>query len=292
MRFHVPALLLLLAVPFAVPAQQASLPGAVYKSDAEGWQVKPPKAWKHVLKDGKVMMGSDTEAGLMLAWFQPGVTYAQVQQYAKEPYQEEGLVLTPGPAAPFATKAGKALAVEYTGRAMDGTTIKGRAIAIVGAKGAVYAVGLTTQEQHAAHAKRVNELAKGVSFFTPKVGAGVALLNGPMCKWSGSTSGGGSYSSTQRMTFDGKGNVSWGSESTFSGSTTNNVGDTTSTWGGYGGNQHKPTDMGRYTVVGETVNIVWGDGNTMACKAHHKNGTQIVELMCGNKKLWGRGLCD
>lgn len=285
-------LFLLLAFPLAAPAQQASLPGALYKSDAEGWQVQPPKVWKYALQGGKLMIGSDTEAGLMLAWFQPGVTYEQAVEYAKQPYEEQGLVLTPGPAAPFATKAGRALVVEYTGQAMDGSTIKSRAVAIVGAKGVVYAVGVTTQPQFAALSKRVDELAKGVSFFTPKVGAGVALINGPMCAWSGSSSGSSSYSSSQRMNFDGKGNVTWGSESSFSGSIKDGSGDTTATYGGYGGNVNKPSDLGRYTVVGEAVTIVWGDGSTMACTAHHKNGTQIVELMCGNKKLWGRGLCE
>ena len=283
--------LLLLALPLTASAQAVSAPGAAYKSDGEGWQVQPPKAWKHVFKDGKLVLASDTEAGVMFAWFQPGVTYAKLEQLAKEPYEEQGIVLTPGAAAPFKTKAGKALAVDYTGAAPDGTTIRGRAIGVAGTNGAVFAVALTTQEQFAAHSKRVDALARGISFFKPKVGAGVALINVAMCSWSGSTSMGGSYSSTRRMTFDGKGNVSWGAESTFSGSTTNDVGDTTSSWGGYGGNQHTPTDMGRSTDAGDTVNISWGDGSSMSCTVHHRNGAQIVELKCDGK-LWGRGLCD
>jgi hypothetical protein len=288
MRFGRLALLFVLALPLAAPAQQASLPGALYKSDSEGWQVQPPKAWKHSVQNGKLMIGSDTEAGLMLAWFQAGLTYEQAQEYAKLPYQEQGLVLTPGPAAPFATKAGKAFVVEYTGQAMDGSTIKSRSMAIAGAKGVVYVAGVTTAPQFAALSKRVDELAKGVSFFTPKVGAGAALISGPLCAWSG----GSNYSSSQKMFFDGKGNVSWGSELAIGGSIKDSSGDTTATYSGYTGNANKPSDLGRYTVAGDAVNITWGDGSTMACKAHHKNGTQIVELMCGNKKLWGRGLCD
>ena len=118
-----------IVLPFTA-AGQASAPGAAYKSDGEGWQIQPPKAWKHALQNGKLMIGSDTEAGLMLAWFQAGLTYEQAQEYAKQPYQEQGLVLMPGPAAPFVTKAGKAFVVEYSGKAMDGSTIKSRSISI------------------------------------------------------------------------------------------------------------------------------------------------------------------
>ena len=52
-----------------------------------------------------------------------------------------------------------------------------------------------------------------------------------------------------------------------------------------------PTDVGAYTVIGDAVNIRWGDGTVQNCTVHHRNSGQIAELMCG-KKLYGRGLCE
>lgn len=289
------AFLFLLALPLTAGGQ-ASANGALYKSDGEGWQIQPPKAWKHALTNGKLMIGSDTEAGLMLAWLQPGLTYEQAAEYAKQPYQEEGLVLMPGAAKPFATKAGKAFVVEYTGTAMDGQTVKSRSISIAGAKGVIYAVAVTTEPQFAALSKRVDEMAKTATFFTPKAGAvgagggggaGVSLIQGAMCAWSS----GSSYSSSQKMFFDGKGNVSWGSEMAFGGSIKDGGGNETATYSGYTGNQNESSSMGRYSVQGDAVNIQWGDGTTMACTVHHRNSGRVAELMCG-KKLFGGGLCE
>ena len=196
MNRFVALVLLALAIPFIAGGQSA--PGAVYKSDGEGWQIQPPKTWKHAVKDGKLMIGSDTETGLMLAWFQVGLTYEQAQEYAKQPYQESGLVLMPSKATPFATKAGKAFAVDYSGKAMDGSMIKSRSITIAGAKGVIYVAGVTTEPQFAALSKKTDEMAKTVTFFTPKVaagGAGASLIKGPMCAWSGSSG----YSSSSKM---------------------------------------------------------------------------------------------
>ena len=286
---RIAALFLLLALPFTA-AGQASANGALYKSDTEGWQIQPGKAWKHAVQNGKLTIGSDTEAGLMLAWLQAGLTLEQAKEYAKQPYQEEGLVLMPGAATPFTTKAGKAFVVEYTGKAMDGSTIKSRSVSIAAGKGVLYVVADTTEPQFAALSKKLDEMAKTVSFSTPKVaaaGAGASLIQGPMCAWSG----GGNYSSSSKMFFDGKGYVSWGSESSFSGSIKDGGGNTTATYGGYGGNQNMPSDVGAYTVQGDAVNIKWGDGTVQNCTVHHRNGGQIAELMCG-KKLYGRGLCE
>jgi len=288
MNRFVALVLLALAIPFIAGGQSA--PGALYKSDGEGWQIQPPKTWKHAVKDGKLMIGSDTEAGLLLAWFQAGLTYEQAQEYAKQPYQESGLVLMPGKAAPFTTKAGKAFAVDYSGKAMDGSMIKSRTIAIAGAKGVIYVAGVTTEPQYAALSKKTDEMAKTVTFFTPKVaagGAGASLIKGPMCAWSGSSG----YSSSSKMFFDGKGYVSWGSESSFSGSIKDGGGNETASYSGYGGNQNMPSDVGAYTVNGDAVNIRWGDGTVQNCTVHHRNSGVIAELMCG-KKLYGRGLCE
>src|SRR5689334_16203723 len=139
MRFkNAAAALVLVAIPFAVGAGQVSAPGALYKSEAEGWQVQMPKAWKYSENAGKLGIGSDTEAGLMFAWFTPGLTLEQAKMYATQPYQEQGLVLNPtGSAAFTAAKGTQAIATNYKGTGPDGSVIVGRAVTVIGAKGGV-----------------------------------------------------------------------------------------------------------------------------------------------------------
>src|SRR5688572_9955058 len=76
------------ATPPAAPAT-----GALYKSDGEGWQFRVPKSWKHGTQGGKVVVGSDTEAGAIIAFYQEGLTLAQMEQQAQAGIQEQGVSL-------------------------------------------------------------------------------------------------------------------------------------------------------------------------------------------------------
>ncbi len=280
--------------PNKAPAERAAVTasGAAHRAEAEGWEIKTPQNWKFAVQGPRVLFGSDTEAGLIVVWFTPGATFEQVQQTAAQPYVENGLTLTPtGAPKPFGTKGGKAVVVDTQGMAADGSTIVSHGIGIAGPNGAVAIVGLTLPDKLKALSARVDEMGRSVSFFTPKVAAGASLLSGAMCSWSGSSSTGSSMSNTQRMVFDGKGNVGHGSETTFSG-TTGSVGDANRTdYSGAAGNQFANSSVGRYTVSGNQVQIQW-QGNVQDCTVHNRgNGGRITELMCG-KKLWGGALCE
>lgn len=272
-------LLLTLVVPSAAFA-------AEIKSDSEGWSVKVPAAWKHGETAGRYVLGSDTEAGLIVAWFAQGVTWEQMKQSASDGINEQGLVMSPmGEAVASKVKAGRTLSVTLSGMGSDGVEIRGYAIGILAPNGSLGLLGLTTPDKFANLKKRVDAMAESVDFFKPKVGAGVAMLQGPICSYSG----GNIASTTRRFNFDGKGNVTFGAE-TIAGSDLG-VNGSDGSWSAVMGNQHDASSRGTYSVVGDRV-VVRINDNTYDCRVHFRqqNGA-ITELKCGSQ-LWGRGLCD
>jgi hypothetical protein len=105
-------------------------------------------------------------------------------------------------------------------------------------------------------------------------------LNGTLCSWSGSSNSSSSYSRTQKVAFDGKGNFQFGSEAGFS----SNSGIA------YSGNPN--VQRGTYSVGDRSVVLYFQDGNRYEVQINMRqnNGT-ITELMYGNT-LYAKGLCD
>jgi hypothetical protein len=109
------------------------------------------------------------------------------------------------------------------------------------------------------------------------------LLQGNLCSWSGSSSGYGnsSYSSSTRVYFDGQGNFSYSSESSFSGDAGM----------AYGGNQGAGNG-GTYRVMGNQVHLQFNDGTTGVAQINmQQDDGRITELMYEGT-LYGAGLCE
>ena len=112
-------------------------------------------------------------------------------------------------------------------------------------------------------------------------GGSNAQLRGRLCRWSGSSSSysGTSYSSTAAIEFDGRGQVMYSSESSFSG----NSGIA------YGGSGGTP---GTYQVNGNDVIVRLEDGSQISAHVNmRQNDGRITELMVKGK-LWATGLCE
>jgi frataxin-like iron-binding protein CyaY len=112
-------------------------------------------------------------------------------------------------------------------------------------------------------------------------GAGLEWqLNGSLCSWSGSSGSASSYSRTQKIVFDGRGNFQFGSESSFS----SNAGIA------YSGNPNVET--GTYRVGENSVTLNFKSGETYQVKINMRqnNGT-ITELMHSGT-LYAKGLCN
>lgn len=111
-------------------------------------------------------------------------------------------------------------------------------------------------------------------------GGAVGNLKGTLCSWSGSSGGSSSYSRTERISFDGIGNFTFGNESSFSG----NAGIA------YGSNPN--VQRGTYRVEESAVILQFQSGESyrVEIKMRQNNG-MITELM-HNGKLYAKGLCE
>lgn len=108
------------------------------------------------------------------------------------------------------------------------------------------------------------------------------LLQGTLCAWSGSSSSTGSYSSTQRVTFDGAGRFGIGSESSFS----NTAGLGYGSGDGEGGTYEVTSPQ-----VGAPIRIRWNSGEEDVAYVHFLAGGRITEVKYG-KQVFGAPLCN
>jgi hypothetical protein len=117
---------------------------------------------------------------------------------------------------------------------------------------------------------------------TQPTGAGGPLwqLQGSLCYWSGSSSSYSSYSRTEKLTFDGKGNFIFGKEGSFSG----DAGLT------YSGNPN--VDGGTYRIEGNKVTLTFRSGEVYQLDINiRQDDGRITELMYQGK-LYAVSLCE
>jgi hypothetical protein len=172
------------------PPKAKAATGQPHRVDHEGWQVRTPARWKLAVQGARVLFGSDTEAGLIVVWFAPDVTYEQMESQAATGAAQMGMSLA-GPAISDEMKGGRALVTELLGTAPDGTRMRGRAVGVAGSAGVVAVVGLTTPEKFDVLRQRVDAVARSVSFFTPKRSPAMHHLAGAWWHYHGTNTGSG-----------------------------------------------------------------------------------------------------
>lgn len=161
------------ARPLAMPERMA---GTLFQKDAWGVSFNLPPAWRAVEKDGKVLVVSDTEAGLMLVQFVPRTTRAELLAGYREGLRDGGFVAMPvAEATAFDVAGGTALAGLMEGRAQDGTSLRVRSIGVLSRfGGAVVVVGLTTPPQFSKLQASTEALSRSISFQAPPKAAPIA----------------------------------------------------------------------------------------------------------------------
>lgn len=177
----------------------------------------------------------------------------------------------------------------YDGQAMAYQVLGGSLIVMTGDGPAVYQYRVDGDQATFASDALTLRCRRGAARSAPASGATAGasggkfnhLLQGTLCYWSGSSSGGASYASTTRVSFDGRGRFTTGSES----SASNQAGQAYSGGGGEGGT---------YEVlggsVGATIRIKWGDGSVGTATVHFVVDGQITEIKYG-ERLYGKALC-
>jgi hypothetical protein len=166
-------------VKTVVPSTTAAT-GAEYRDDVDGWSVRTPDAWKFTAKGMTLTFGSDTEAGTIFVKYSRGWSLSQMEQGASSYIQQLGAKQL-GRSSAFKSKAGKAIVLELAGSTAQGA-LHGRAIGIVGARGSLTIVGLTTPEKIDRLRQRVDQIALSAKFVEPK--PALEALVGPWWRYS------------------------------------------------------------------------------------------------------------
>ena len=144
--------------------------GSRFNHEKWGISFVTPSGWKVGEKQGLLLMGSDTEAGLIIIRLARKVTLEQLIQDYSQGVQEEGLNLMPTMQAQnFPAGQNRAAAGELAGVAQDGARIRARSVAVASPYGdAAVVMGLTTEEKYAGLKPRVESIASSFQFSPPQ----------------------------------------------------------------------------------------------------------------------------
>ena len=111
---------------------------------------------------------------------------------------------------------------------------------------------------------------------------GGRYLNGTLCEYGSSSSSTSysSYSHTNRLYFDGRGNFKFGSESSYSGSA------------GSAYSSDNASETGTYSISGDEVILTFNDGSVYKLSIYFiQDDGRITEMYYG-EKLYAAGLCE
>jgi len=145
-------------------------PGNRFSYEKWGISFNKPSGWKVGERPGLLLMGSDTEAGLIIIRLARKATLNQLIQEYGEGVHEEGLNLMPTiQAQEFAAGRNPAVAGELAGAAQDGARIRARTVSVASPFGdAAVVFGMTTEEKYAGLKPRVESIARSFQFAQPK----------------------------------------------------------------------------------------------------------------------------
>jgi len=219
----------------AAASPAAPTRGSRYRHDNWGISFVTPPGWKVGERQGLLLMGSDTEAGMIIIRLARRTGLQQLVQDYGEGMQEEGLQLMPTvQAREFPAGQNQAVAGELAGVAQDGARIRARAVAVASPFGdAVVVLGMTTEEKYAGLKPRVESIASSFEFSQPKAPPVLEAIAGQYYYISSS-----SYGSSERyidMCSDGRFSSRSGTYSTGGAGTAYGEGGQSAQWTAEGG---------------------------------------------------------
>lgn len=161
--------------PSGTPARESGARSTFAKA-AWGASFQVPGGWKAAEKDGSVLLGSDTEAGLIIVRYFPSATREGALAEFQKGVHEGGVEASPtGAAVDFRAKGGAAIAGELSGADTQGTPLQIRTIAVLTPFGGALSVsGLTTPPQYATLKARTDAIAASATFKKPPKVSGLA----------------------------------------------------------------------------------------------------------------------
>ncbi len=207
-----------LLISLAPALAQAQSSGVPWRKDAWGLELRVPTGWRSGEQNGVLLMGGDSEAGLIVVRYLPKTTQAELVSGYQGGVNEEGVRLSPsGEAQEFKAPGGTALSGELSGLSAEGATLRAQSVAVLSRwGGAAVVFGLTDEAHFAGLRARVEEIARSLRFREPKAPKGAEVLAGRFEYVYVSKSG--SYSREAKITLCADGRFTKGGELAGSGS--------------------------------------------------------------------------
>jgi len=195
----------------AAPAQAVRSAGR-YAHPYWGLSFAVPGAWKANEREGLLLLGSDTEAGLIIVRFVRSTNrQTMLAEYSKG-LAEDGITLIPATRAEdYAAGSNRGLGGELSGAGKDGSRIRARVIGIQSQFGdAAVLLGLTTDDKYPGVKARVEEIAASIEFSAPKIPPANQIVAGNYVYFYISSNG--SYSREDKLLLCANGVFSRGGE--------------------------------------------------------------------------------
>jgi len=174
------------------PPTGTTPPGAAagrWWSDDEGWSLHAPPGWKGGFqKDGSVMLGHDTELGLLRINHELGSKLEDVRARGEGGFALEGVQFTLTSAiTPLKVKAGPAFEADYQGQSMQGP-MRVHTVALQAPAGVLFVTGMAPGASFGKLAQHTQAMAASVAFSKPRIGNAMRVVAGRWWHWHGSSS--------------------------------------------------------------------------------------------------------
>lgn len=229
--------------------------GKPYRAEADGAQIIIPDGWVYREEEHGLILGSDSEPGLIVVWIARVDTPEAVERE-----MSEALAGTGGRFGPLEHRqkirlnAGEGIIAEASGMDGQGVAVRARLAAMKGKGFSVFVAGLTTNEleKMGSIRSRVDSMIRSVSFFAVDRSRSANLVAGQWWSYSGASGTSGGGGSERTLAFCPDGRYFESSESGYYGSG----------WG----TASSGSSAGRWTASGTersgTVRVTFQDGSS------------------------------
>jgi hypothetical protein len=265
MRMLQVSLVRCLAVAVFAAALSAPLAAQIAADPAWGFSFTPPPSWKMQKNADGAILGHDTIAGLIMVFPHTAASLAELRTQMLQGLDEQAIQLQlSGEPKPLGKNA---LSAECQGYA-NGQEVKGRTIgALSPYGGGAIVIAITTPQAYSKElAAAADKIVQGMQFPKTDTAAVARALAG---SWSSV-----SANSQSQFTLGTDGRFSEYSESTYSGSSSDQYGNDTGSWGAGGSQQAAGTWSARGTKEKGSILFVYNDGkrSSYEYRVHVENG--------------------
>ena len=248
---------------------------------AWGFAIHPPAGWKSQKTAQGVVFGHDAIAGMIVVFPHMSTDFQTVQAQMQSGLNEEGVQLNLTGA--LQQLGANAVAGDYAG-IYNGQQAKARGIGTLSPHGGgAYILGITTPDKYTGEiARAADAIAAGMEYSKPQTSDLMQNFAGTWVTMTRNTE--------TRVTLAPDGGYYENYEASYSGSSSDGLGNQDMAWGAAGNNQ----SQGRWTAQGSreqgVITITYSNGNSTSIeyRVHVENGETYWNEYWFNGELYGR----